>query len=401
MNMSSRYLRSLALLGCGWLVVLVWWSSPASHAVQGQDLRIFILDRADGGLVFAAGHDAGATKVEIDADTAARLAAVRFTVECAVDNECNDQKIDPVEGQRAVLSGEALEQFLTEAGRKILTPFASQLRSASRLRVHIPMHLVKIAIDALEFEGQPLFVRLPIVYIIGGDITPASLTLGATSVGLLISDKTADPDRAVFNVANLFPKSVVLDAEEVDEAKVSSYAQVDFALVSAHGRAGYQDSDVISLSDKNILEPDAISRLRPQIVYFDSCNLGISLRYLGEMQTAGIKYVLAPIISNEAGNSSTLTMNSFFREIIGGRDPVDSLHVARVRAYEAYGHLRAVSQLANALRSMNVFFREIVAGNDPVTALHAARMRVYEVKRRHQKMTQLWRAFPFRIYALN
>lgn len=372
MSTSGRNLRFLVLLAMscgGWLFVLAWWNSPAPRAGQGQDLRILILDRADGGLVFVAGHGESATKVEIDADTAARLAAVRFTVECAVDDECNDQRIDPVEGQRSVLSGEALEQFLIQAGREILTPFASQIRSASRLRIQVPAHLVKIAIDVLEFDGEPLYVRLPIVYTIGRDIAPAGTTLSAASIGLLVSDRTADPERAVFDVANHFPRSVVVDAEEFDEAQLSGHAQIDFAIVSAHGRAGYQDSDVISLSDKRILPPALIARLRPQVVYLDSCNLGISLRYLSEMQGAGVKYAVAPIISNEAGNSSTLTMTSFFREIIVGRDPVEALHVARVRAYEVYGRPRTVWQLAIALRST--------------------------------KISELWRAFPFRIYALN
>ena len=78
-------------------------------------------------------------------------------------------------------------------------------------------------------------------------------------------------------------------------------------------------------------------------------------RYINEFKKAGVKYVLGPIISNEAGESSTLTMRTFFREIHAGR--VTALHRARSRGYRAYG-------------------------TDDV-------------------MTQLWRAFPFRIYALN
>ena len=267
------------------------------------------------------------------------------------------------------------------------------------MRIHVPEHLIKIAVDALEFEGQPLYVRLPIVYSVGREVAPARTTLNAASVGLLISDRTADPQRAVFDVAKLFPKSLVHDAEDIDQAQIEAYPRIDFAIVSAHGRAGYEGKDTIALNDDNSLPPAVIARLRPQIVYLDSCNLGISLQYLRELRSAGTKYVMAPIISNEAGNSSTLTMNSFFQEVISGRDPVDALHVARVRAYKMYGqgNLRA----RGTLRSMSKFFREVIDGRDPMAALMDARVRVYEAQEDGRTVSQLWRAFAFRVYALN
>ena len=392
--------RILSAASCWFLAVVLAW--PVASAAHEADFRLVIRDRAEGGLVFIGTLGGKTARVEIDGDEAARLAAVRFTVECAVDNECTDQKTDPVEGdeRRAFRQGE-LKPYLIEAGRKILTPFADQIRKASRLRVHVPEHLIKIAIDALEFEGEPLYVRLPIVYTVTHEIIPAGTTLSATSVGLLISDRTADPERAVFDVAKLFPRSVVHDVEDVDEAKLESLAQFDFAIISAHGRAGYQGWDSIAMSDQFDLPPGTLARMRPQLVYLDSCNLGISLQYLRELRGAGTKYVLAPIISNEAGHSSTLTMTTFFREFINGQDPVAALHTAKVRAYKTYGRGSIGKQAMGTLQSMNTFFRDIFDGRDPMAALEDARTRAIEAQADGRTVSHLWRAFAFRVYALN
>lgn len=342
-----------------WLAVICGSAAASAQSEPVRELRLQILDRAEpgGGLVVIAGEGARAKRVEVDHITAARLAGVRFSVECAADGECHDQRREPIEGDRQVLGGEALQQVLEEVGKAILSPFADEIRGATRLRIQVQAHLVKIAIDALEFDGAPLYVQKPIMYTIDRDIAPSAMTIDATSVGLLISDRTADPQRAVYDVADLFPKSVALDAGDFDGAGLDPSARFDFVVISAHGRAGYEDSDLIALPGRRILPPDEVARLRPQLVYFDSCNLGVSLRYLQELQRAGVKFVLAPIVSNEAGESSTLTMRTFFQEIAAGRDPVTALYVTRRRAYELYG--------------------------------------------RHDVMDQLWRAFPFRVYALN
>ena len=248
-----------------WLVLVSCCASQSAHAEQGKELHIQVLDRAAGGLAFVA----GAKKIEVDAETAAQLAAIRFTVECAVDKDCSDQKVEAIEGGRKVLDNTALKRVLSEAGEKILAPFTEEIRRATRLRIQVPANLVKVAIDALQFDGQPLYVRKPIVYTIGRDLTPSKITLSKSSVGLLVSDRSTDPQRAVFAVADLFKSSQRLDAEGLDRAKLQKHPQIDFAVISAHGRAGYSEDDFIQLPNQEVLSPDLIARLRPQLVYFE------------------------------------------------------------------------------------------------------------------------------------
>src|SRR5262249_42346994 len=145
-----------------------------------------------------------------------------------------------------------------------------------------------------------------------------------------------DPQRAVFDVAKLFPRSDVLDVARIDLPQLLFHVPVDFALVSAHGRAGYPGDDYIQLADLQVLPPGVLARMRPRLVYFDSCNLGISQRYLEALRLSGVQYAVAPMLSNEAGTSSTRTVKAFFGALAAGVDPITALHRTRKELYAFY-----------------------------------------------------------------
>ncbi len=135
-NRHRRCRRHLVLSASCLLPLLLLCGVAEPYAKSEQDLRLLLLDRADGGIIVMTDHVDHPTKVEIDRETAAKLASVRFTIECSADDECSDQKLAPVEGHRQVLDDRALKEFLDEAGNRILTPFAEHIRKASRLRMH-------------------------------------------------------------------------------------------------------------------------------------------------------------------------------------------------------------------------------------------------------------------------
>src|SRR5262245_46931185 len=130
-------------------------TSPQAQAQAGQEyvLNLRIEHRQDGGLDFLG----NAKVVEVDAQTAAEILAVRFTVECWVEPECRDQRAEPVERERKTLDNGALASLLSAAGERVLAPFAEDIRKAAILRIEVPPTLVKLAVDVLEFEGQPLY----------------------------------------------------------------------------------------------------------------------------------------------------------------------------------------------------------------------------------------------------
>jgi hypothetical protein len=331
------------------------WVSCQAQAADNGELHFRVQHRPAGGVSLSVNNKV----VELDAATVAQIMSIRFTVECWVEPGCQAQRAEPFEGTRRILPSAELAQTLSNLGEQILVPFAQEIDRATVLNIEIPPELVKFSIDALQLGGEPLYIRKPIVYTIGqpaAAVKPAP-RLTASATGVLISDRTSDPERAVFRVREFFSRSIMVEADEVDGIELQRHAPVDFAVISLHGRAGYDEADVMALPSQQELSPELIGSLRPRLVYLDSCNLGLSLRYLRALQLAGARYVLAPILSNEAGNSST--------------------------------------------RTIEAFFRELALGNDPIVALHSAKRQLYAHYISEDPRAVLWRAFPFRIYELH
>jgi hypothetical protein len=335
----------------GWAILL--WVSYQARAADNGELHFRVHHRPAGGVSLSV----NTKRVELDAATVEEIMSVRFTVECWVEPGCHAQRAEPFEGARRTLAGAELAQTLSQLGEQILVPFAEEIDRATVLNIEIPPDLVKFSIDALPLGGEPLYIRKPLVYTLGHPAAKPALALAPSATGILISDRTSDPERAVFRVREFFSRSVPVEADDVDGIKLQRHSPVDFAVISLHGRIGYNEADVMVLPSKAELSPELIGSLRPRLVYLDSCNLGLSLRYLKALQIAGVRYVLAPILSNEAGNSSTRTIEAFFRELSLGKDPIAALHSAKRQLYAHYN------------------------SEDPRAVL--------------------WRAFPFRIYQLH
>jgi hypothetical protein len=58
------------------------------------------------------------------------------------------------------------------------------------------------------------------------------------------------------------------------------------------------------------LRSEHLSHLSPSLVYFDSCNLGVSAQFIQSFRDRGTQFYVAPIMGNEAGESSTKTGSS-------------------------------------------------------------------------------------------
>jgi len=97
--------------------------------------------------------------------------------------------------------------------------------------------------------------------------------------------------------------------------------------------------------------------IKPKLAYFDSCRLGVSNRFLKAFTAIGSLYYVAPILSNEAGNSYTKTMQWFLNHLGQGARPEIALFLTRKKLWETY--------------SEDSFARHV------------------------------WRSFPFRMYRLN
>jgi hypothetical protein len=285
----------------------------------------------------------------------ARLQSVFFSLECFVNSDCSALKAEH-EQDLKTLGPEELVPTLKEEGEKLLGPFADLIEAADEVRFQIDWSLLKVPFDLLYLRDEPVFVSKKISYTVG---RPAreERTPSRNWVGLLISDPSADPHRAFFSIEKRFPRSHSFDVTEIELSKLGAMGPVDFVAISGHGSVDGNGDGFIELGNGEKLQPGSLMKLRPKLVYFDSCNLGISAEHLRKLRDGGTAYAVAPILSNEAGDSSTATIDAFFSELAKGIDPVTALFFARSKLYERYA--------SDDIRTM------------------------------------LWRSFPFRVYHLN
>ncbi len=217
-------------------------------------------------------------------------------------------------------------------GDLVLSPLGPMLKRAKAVRFTITEDLIGLPLDLLSFEGEPLFVQKPVTFELPSTRRPAAKTFSAEWSGLMMRDRTADPDNGVSFLA-----TVLHNSSRVSTLRQLRHAEpVDVLLISGHGSVGDDsEPDSVSVGDDEIVARD-LAHLTPRLVYLDSCQLGISLDFLHALRRAGTSYYLAPILSNEAGNSSTRTIRLFFKNLAETGSPAESLYLTRRQLYQEF-----------------------------------------------------------------
>ena len=231
---------------------------------------------------------------------------------------------------------ERIVPTLTTAFDSFLGPVAPRVRSVDELRFHVDDALVELPLDLLYLDGRPLFLSKQISFVLGHEAIGALPATNPMWRGLIISDPTTDPQRGLATIANLFQRSRFFSIEHFGLSDLLKNPPVDFVAVSGHGSIDATRSGYISLASGAILRPQSLLRLRSKLVYFDSCNLGLGVEFVSALADSGARYVLGPILSNEAGNSSTSTVVIFFAHIARGMSPVRALHLTRAKLFKLY-----------------------------------------------------------------
>lgn len=231
---------------------------------------------------------------------------------------------------------EELHAALTLLSQRVLAPFAGELKRCDLVRFVVFDDLIRCAFDLLLFEGTHLFLQRPVCYQIAegeGDDAP-DIEIGSA---LLIADLTADPEEACKAVADLIDDADYYVMEDADADTIQEAAdQVDVLVVSAHGEIDEENDGEITLNDES-LGPKLMGKLEAWIVYFDSCQQGANMTYLTAFQEkSDIQFYLGPIISNDAGDSSTKTMIWFFQAVLDHGNPIRALYDTRKRLFAFY-----------------------------------------------------------------
>jgi hypothetical protein len=312
---------------------------PASPAQSDSDVLFITLEEDSANIVFAArtnGH-----KARIERFDKGEFRRRYMTLYTALESRG--------------LSDAAGQRMIEELGEQVLIPFQSLISSADEIVFVVSDELLEAPLDLFLHKGQPLFLQKPVSYRVSRDLGNDSVFVLPTSA-FVVSDATADPEQAAKTVASAFDGSQYFDMTEIGPEQLGRQQQSDLLLMSVHGKIDNSSEDHVVLGRGAASAAD-FSRLKPRLAYFDSCRLGVSRRFLDGFEEIGTRYFVAPILSNEAGNSSTKTMQLFFK------------------------HLRQ--------------------GERPELALFHARKKLWDVYAGEEFAYRVWRAFPFRVYRLN
>jgi hypothetical protein len=217
---------------------------------------------------------------------------------------------------------------------------------------------VRCPFDILQYRKLPLFLQKPVTYSFSQ--VNSNLNFSEDWSALMISDRTADPENGAAFVQDILANSVYYDIQDLTLEKLNLIPPKDLVLISAHGSIDSHLShqqDHIDFNQDSIL-PTHLARLSPKLIYLDSCQLGVSYEFIQSLKRAKTKYYIAPILSNEAGNSSTRTIQLFFKFLKDGFSPALALFHTRTQLYQHFQKTDGYNLL-------------------------------------------IWRAFPFRVYHLN
>lgn len=221
-----------------------------------------------------------------------------------------------------------------EVGHLLLSPIESLIMKADKIHFVVDSDLIALPLDVLPFGGSYLFLQKPIEFSLSGR-TGSALTLSGEWSVLAIRDRTADPQDGVSYPLGLVGARRFHGLEEESVVRLGDYSRADVLLVSAHGNVGHSPNDFLMVGKQRVMA-DNLARVSPKLVYLDSCRLGISLEFIQAFARAGTLYYLAPIISNEAGNSSTRTIHIFFDELNRGETPSEALYWTRRTLFEEF-----------------------------------------------------------------
>ncbi|MBE9041912.1 CHAT domain-containing protein [Oscillatoriales cyanobacterium LEGE 11467] len=240
-------------------------------------------------------------------------------------------------------------------GVKIFSILDLWIDRCEAIRFIIPENFIRLPFEFLQHRELPLFLQKPVTY----SFSPVTSNFNFSDnwSALIVSDRTADPERGAHFVRDILSNSIYYDIEDLTLEALNSISPKDLVLISAHGWIDFNNEDYIALNEESITATH-LARLSPKLIYLDSCQLGVSHEFIQSLRRAGTNYYIAPILSNEAGNSSTKTIEHFFECLEEGLSPSLALFETRLQLYK---HFKAIDD-----------YRRLI-----------------------------WRAFPFRVYHLN
>lgn len=271
-------------------------------------------------------------QTEVDVEATLKLVEETYGI---VENKHHKKKIDFAKG-------------INELSKSLLNPFGNMVEECNQIVVTIDSNLVKIPFEYLNINETELAISKPLIFRLKEtNITKIDSILVINS-GLIVRNKSCDPQNACKMIKQSNPELKFYSSKSIEPDQLSNVDE-DLLLVSAHGNA-FEKNRGFTGWNKTPIEPKLLEKLNPKITYFDSCQQGINLNYIESLlKSKGLNYYIAPIISNDSGDSSTKTIKWFFEKINTGHPPIIALFETKKRLNSHYKRKKLLTRYNKSL----------------------------------------------------
>jgi len=212
-------------------------------------------------------------------------------------------------GNRSIIN--SLEKEIDFLSIELLKPVKELVLNHETINVKITESSIKIPFEFLRINNKFLYRTKSIIYsynkLQSEDFPKVDL-----NNGFIITDLTADPENACSSINKKYNNSYFNYIENINIDAIQKAEDFDFLLMSVHGIIDINSCQGHIKINNEKLHPSTFSQKNLKLVYFDSCHLGKAKNFVDRFHSLDAQYYLGPIISNEAGNSSTKTILTFF-----------------------------------------------------------------------------------------
>lgn len=250
----------------------------------------------------------------------------------SVLSQCNTI-YDTIEGKTTGRTKQ-LRAAVTNLSAKFVAPIAGLVRSTDHINLIVDKALVRCPFDLLENAGQPLYLTHKITYTNSG--YRAQNTPHKLRGGLFVADPTTDPEDGLKQASRKITGSKWLAVKHTSLKRIRSAGTYNTLVISAHGNLDKTNSGSMGINDEE-LDSDLFETVSADLAYFDSCQMGVNWDFVETFQSERTAhYMLAPITSNDAGDSSTRTVMWFFESLQQSGDAAAALLITRQRLFKQY-----------------------------------------------------------------
>lgn len=231
----------------------------------------------------------------------------------------------------------AYQKTVTALSKTAVLPFEEKLKNCHRIVIEMDSALLSFPVEFLHVSGQALAVFRPLVFTVAGFGKKDAADTLALHKGFLLRDPTSDPEDACHATFRRYPRSTYRSTKRINLDDFAFPLAADFALISAHGFADSVTLRGCVFAGEEPIKPIVFQNTQLKLVYIDGCQQGVNWAYIKALaQNGNAAFYLGPVVSNDAGESSTKTINGFFARLAKTADPVLALWQTRKALYRHY-----------------------------------------------------------------